>query len=118
MCMTSERHLYFNLPEVQKALHANRTNLPYSWSMCSEYVYININDLYVFSISSLPQEYLLFDFLLPDSLLDYKEADGDRDILPLLKRIIHHHIPVWVFRFIFIFLVFPHELKLGRKELK
>lgn len=38
VCMTSERYFYFNLPEVQKALHANRTNLPYEWSMCSEYV--------------------------------------------------------------------------------
>lgn len=36
VCMTYERHFYFNLPEVQKALHANRTNLPYEWSMCSE----------------------------------------------------------------------------------
>ncbi|MQL98740.1 hypothetical protein Taro_031457 [Colocasia esculenta] len=33
--MTYERRFYFNLPEVQNALHANRTNLPYSWSMCS-----------------------------------------------------------------------------------
>ncbi|EFH38692.1 hypothetical protein ARALYDRAFT_497456 [Arabidopsis lyrata subsp. lyrata] len=35
VCMTYERQLYFNLPEVQMALHANRTHLPYSWSMCS-----------------------------------------------------------------------------------
>ncbi|KAL3641159.1 Serine carboxypeptidase-like 42 [Castilleja foliolosa] len=35
VCMSYERRFYFNLPEVQKALHANRTNLPYSWSMCS-----------------------------------------------------------------------------------
>ncbi|KAH9622293.1 hypothetical protein KSS87_019095 [Heliosperma pusillum] len=35
VCMTYERRFYFNLPEVQKALHANRTNLPYAWSMCS-----------------------------------------------------------------------------------
>ncbi|KAH9308192.1 hypothetical protein KI387_036103 [Taxus chinensis] len=35
VCMTYERRFYFNLPEVQHALHANRTNLPYSWSMCS-----------------------------------------------------------------------------------
>lgn len=36
VCMTYERRFYFNLPEVQKALHANRTNLPYGWSMCSD----------------------------------------------------------------------------------
>ncbi|KAJ3703929.1 hypothetical protein LUZ61_007634 [Rhynchospora tenuis] len=36
VCMTYERRYYFNLPEVQRALHANRTKLPYSWSMCSQ----------------------------------------------------------------------------------
>ncbi|XP_044475101.1 serine carboxypeptidase-like 42 [Mangifera indica] len=35
VCMSFERRFYFNLPEVQKALHANRTKLPYGWSMCS-----------------------------------------------------------------------------------
>ncbi|XVF37108.1 hypothetical protein REPUB_Repub19eG0117200 [Reevesia pubescens] len=35
VCMTYERRFYFNLPEVQMALHANRTKLPYPWSMCS-----------------------------------------------------------------------------------
>ena len=38
MCMNEERDFYFNLPEVQKALHANRTNLPYSWIVCTKYV--------------------------------------------------------------------------------
>ncbi|XP_073122275.1 serine carboxypeptidase-like 42 isoform X1 [Henckelia pumila] len=67
VCMTYERRFYFNLPEVQKALHANRTNLPYPWSMCSS------------------------------SVLNYTETDGDIDILPLLKRIVQNHIPVWIF---------------------
>ncbi|KAL8130569.1 hypothetical protein V2J09_019724 [Rumex salicifolius] len=44
VCMTSERHFYLNLPEVQKALHANRTGLPYSWSMCSNFLDYNYND--------------------------------------------------------------------------
>ncbi|GMH17126.1 hypothetical protein Nepgr_018967 [Nepenthes gracilis] len=44
VCMTYERHWYFNLPEVQKSLHANRTNLPYSWSMCSGLLNYNQND--------------------------------------------------------------------------
>ncbi|CAN6458491.1 unnamed protein product [Victoria cruziana] len=35
VCMSYERQFYFNLPEVQLALHANRTKLPYRWSMCS-----------------------------------------------------------------------------------
>ncbi|CAN8242467.1 unnamed protein product [Cochlearia groenlandica] len=35
VCMSYERRFYLNLPEVQRALHANRTHLPYTWSMCS-----------------------------------------------------------------------------------
>ncbi|XP_021833642.1 serine carboxypeptidase-like 42 isoform X1 [Prunus avium] len=66
VCMTSERYFYLNLPEVQKALHANRTNLPYSWSMCSH-------------------------------VLNYSDTDDNINILPLLTRIVHNRIPVWVF---------------------
>ncbi|GKU90586.1 hypothetical protein SLEP1_g4567 [Rubroshorea leprosula] len=66
VCMTLERRFYFNLPDVQKALHANRTNLPYKWSMCS-------------------------------GVLNYNEADGDINILPILKKIIQRRVPVWVF---------------------
>ncbi|KAK6118766.1 hypothetical protein DH2020_047492 [Rehmannia glutinosa] len=44
VCMSYERRFYFNLPEVQKALHANRTNLPYSWSMCSGVLNYNETD--------------------------------------------------------------------------
>ncbi|GLJ25039.1 hypothetical protein SUGI_0479230 [Cryptomeria japonica] len=43
VCMTYERRFYFNLPEVQHALHANRTKLPYGWSMCSSV--LNYNSL-------------------------------------------------------------------------
>nr|ACM17527.1 putative serine carboxy peptidase [Oryza australiensis] len=45
VCMTYERYFYFNLPEVQQALHANRTHLPYGWSMCSDNTDGNINIL-------------------------------------------------------------------------
>ncbi|CAN8242478.1 unnamed protein product [Cochlearia groenlandica] len=38
VCMTFERGFYFNLPDVQLALHANRTRLPYEWSMCSNFL--------------------------------------------------------------------------------
>ncbi|KAJ9146171.1 hypothetical protein P3X46_028475 [Hevea brasiliensis] len=66
MCMTLQRSFYFNLPEVPKALHVNRTNLLYRWSMCS-------------------------------GVLEYSDTDGNMDILPILKKIIKNHIPVWVF---------------------
>ncbi|XP_052736840.1 serine carboxypeptidase-like 42 isoform X2 [Vigna angularis] len=66
VCLSLERRFYFNLPEVQKALHANRTKLPYRWSMCS-------------------------------NVVNYSDTDGNINILPILKRIVQNHIPVWVF---------------------
>uniref|UniRef100_A0A1J3FNP8 Carboxypeptidase n=1 Tax=Noccaea caerulescens TaxID=107243 RepID=A0A1J3FNP8_NOCCA len=66
VCMTYERKFYFNLPEVQHALHANRTRLPYEWSMCS-------------------------------NQLNYSAIDGSINMLPILKRILHKKVPVWIF---------------------
>ncbi|CAA7024436.1 unnamed protein product [Microthlaspi erraticum] len=45
VCMSYEEQVYLTLPEVQKALHANRTNLPYSWSMCSGLLKYNDTDM-------------------------------------------------------------------------
>ncbi|XP_057449513.1 serine carboxypeptidase-like 42 [Lotus japonicus] len=66
VCMRYERGIYFNLPEVQKALHANNTNLPYLWYLCSP-------------------------------VLNYSGTDPNINMLPILKRIVQNHIPVWVF---------------------
>ncbi|VVB11507.1 unnamed protein product [Arabis nemorensis] len=44
VCMSYEEQLYFTLPEVQKALHANRTQLTYPWSMCSGLLNYNYTD--------------------------------------------------------------------------
>ncbi|KAL2318354.1 hypothetical protein Fmac_032230 [Flemingia macrophylla] len=161
VCMTLERRFYFNLPEVQKALHANRTNLPYSWSMCSrnhrnynlgDYAeeklmelglsessaYVLLSSIYTalgkwedvehargmmkgrgvtkepgcswIELKSLTHVFVVGDdmhlqideILLELKLfgnfdLNYSDTDGNINILPILKRIIQNHIPVWVF---------------------
>ncbi|GFP80207.1 serine carboxypeptidase-like 42 [Phtheirospermum japonicum] len=66
VCKMQETSFYLNLPEVQKALHANRTNLPYNWSDCSTNV-------------------------------EYKTTDEDKDIVPLLKKILKNHIRLWIY---------------------
>ncbi|GMJ11955.1 serine carboxypeptidase-like 27 [Hibiscus trionum] len=42
----TERHskVYFNRPEVQKALHANVTGIPYQWETCSDPLFYNWTD--------------------------------------------------------------------------
>uniref|UniRef100_A0A5B6ZE46 Carboxypeptidase n=1 Tax=Davidia involucrata TaxID=16924 RepID=A0A5B6ZE46_DAVIN len=37
-CTERYSQVYFNLPEVQKAFHANVTGIPYSWKTCSDIV--------------------------------------------------------------------------------
>ncbi|CAL0319467.1 unnamed protein product [Lupinus luteus] len=66
VCMSPEKTFYLNLPEVQKALHANHTNLPYKWTVCS-------------------------------NVLKYDRKDLNINTVPILKRIVQNHIPLWIF---------------------
>ncbi|XP_058728669.1 serine carboxypeptidase-like 27 [Vicia villosa] len=43
-CFQTYSDLYFNRPEVQKALHANVTGIPYTWKGCSDIVMNNWAD--------------------------------------------------------------------------
>jgi len=43
-CTEKYSKIYFNLPEVQKALHANVTGIPYKWTTCSDAVGDNWGD--------------------------------------------------------------------------
>ncbi|KAK8471181.1 hypothetical protein PHAVU_003G155400 [Phaseolus vulgaris] len=50
-CTENYAEKYYNLPEVQKAMHANLTNIPYKWTACSEVLLKNWKDS---EISVLP----------------------------------------------------------------
>ncbi|XXG87183.1 hypothetical protein AAC387_Pa11g1934 [Persea americana] len=77
VCITYERHFYFNLPEVQQALHANRTHLPYSWSMCSGLVNYTSADI---STNTLPLLKTIVQNHIPVWVFS-----GDQDsVVPLL----------------------------------
>ncbi|EOY12973.1 Serine carboxypeptidase 44 [Theobroma cacao] len=68
MCIPFRADFYFNIPEVQKAFHGNRTNLGYQWKGCFE-----------------------------KSGLKYSDADKDIDMLPALKKILQQSIPITIF---------------------
>ncbi|KAF8082905.1 hypothetical protein N665_0800s0003 [Sinapis alba] len=42
-CTQSYADIYYNRPDVQRALHANQTTIPYKWTACSDTVYNNWN---------------------------------------------------------------------------
>ncbi|XP_068336824.1 serine carboxypeptidase-like 25 [Pyrus communis] len=50
-CTEKYAELYYNRPDVQKALHANITKIPYKWTACSEVLNRNWNDT---DVSVLP----------------------------------------------------------------
>ncbi|KAK3043811.1 hypothetical protein RJ639_000510 [Escallonia herrerae] len=88
VCMSYERRFYFNLPQVQKALHANRTNLPHSWSMCSSILNYSDTDG---NINILPLLKRIIESRIPvwvfsdDNKLNFTNCSGDQDsVVPLL----------------------------------
>ncbi|CAN1248366.1 Serine carboxypeptidase-like 25 [Linum perenne] len=50
-CTEKYAEIYYNRPDVQRALHANTTNLDYKWTSCSEVLNRNWNDT---EVSILP----------------------------------------------------------------
>nr|GMD15355.1 serine carboxypeptidase-like 25 [Ipomoea batatas] len=43
-CTEKYAEIYYNRPDVQKAMHANTTRIPYKWTACSETLNRNWND--------------------------------------------------------------------------
>ncbi|OIT24634.1 serine carboxypeptidase-like 45 [Nicotiana attenuata] len=52
-CLTDRIYLYLNKPDVQKALHANTTYLPYAWDFCLGNLHYRREDLAVNTIPLL-----------------------------------------------------------------
>ncbi|KAJ4960956.1 hypothetical protein NE237_020866 [Protea cynaroides] len=50
-CSEDYAEIYYNRPDVQKALHANRTKIPYKWTACSDTLHKKWADM---EISVLP----------------------------------------------------------------
>lgn len=40
-CIENYALLYYNRRDVQEALHVNTTNIPYSWTDCSNFLFDN-----------------------------------------------------------------------------
>ncbi|KAL5698980.1 Serine carboxypeptidase 24 [Ranunculus cassubicifolius] len=43
-CIENYAEKYYNRPDVQKAMHANRTHIPYNWTACSDVLIRNWTD--------------------------------------------------------------------------
>lgn len=43
-CTVNYAEIYYNRPDVQRAMHANVTSIPYKWTACNEDLFINWGD--------------------------------------------------------------------------
>ncbi|MBA0759150.1 hypothetical protein Gotri_022072 [Gossypium trilobum] len=68
MCIPNRVDFYLGMPEVQQAFHGNRTHLGYKYSGCFQ-----------------------------NSGLNYSIADQHVDMLPILKEILEHSVPITIF---------------------
>ncbi|EOA27060.1 hypothetical protein CARUB_v10023155mg [Capsella rubella] len=67
-CTENYAEIYYNRPDVQRALHANHTAIPYKWTACSDTVFNNWN-----------------------------WRDSDNSMLPIYKELIAAGLKIWVF---------------------
>ncbi|KAG7571954.1 Alpha/Beta hydrolase fold [Arabidopsis suecica] len=67
-CTENYAEIYYNHPEVQRAMHANRTAIPYKWTACSDSVFDNWN-----------------------------WRDSDNSMLPIYKELIAAGLRIWVY---------------------
>ncbi|XP_024014184.1 serine carboxypeptidase-like 22 isoform X2 [Eutrema salsugineum] len=67
-CTESYAEIYYNRPEVQRAMHANRTAIPYKWTACSDSVFNSWN-----------------------------WRDSDNSMLPVYKELMEAGLRIWVF---------------------
>lgn len=96
-CTERYSKVYFNIPEVQKALHANVTGITYPWETCRQALFICLF-LYVmvcFPCISCGNKILVL--FLSDIVEDYW-ADSPRSMLPIYRELIAAGLRIWVFR--------------------
>nr|KYP34937.1 Serine carboxypeptidase-like 27 [Cajanus cajan] len=79
-CTERYSDLYFNNPEVQKALHANVTGISYSWKTCSDIVGVE----------------------------DYW-ADSPLSMLPIYQELIEAGLRIWVFSSVVVAVIAAHQ---------
>ncbi|XP_059281138.1 putative serine carboxypeptidase-like 23 [Lycium ferocissimum] len=101
-CLPSYIQSYFNIPEVQKAMHANVTNLPYPWESCKyksldlvgKKTYLLLMSTFLSIILTLIINFL---FIENSSTLNLNWKDRPLTVLPLLHQLMKTGLRIWLY---------------------
>lgn len=94
-CELSYARNYLNLPRVQEALHANITNLPYSWDACR--FNLLLDRLFLFFIDTSSNVNLFFTFTFSAMVNEYW-TDSPSSMFPVYKRLISFGLRILLYR--------------------
>ena len=99
-CSDRYAKVYYNHPEVQRALHANFTGISYPWDTCRFITSFECVDFW------LSRKFSLYDcpvaIIGRDTVGSYW-ADSPKSMLPIYQELTAAGISIWVFRYIFHF---------------
>ena len=93
-CTERYSEVYFNLPEVQTALHANVTQVSYPWRTC-RYFELWISDTFPCIACNVSVDWISFLF---SNIVGIYWADSPLSMLPIYQELIAAGLRIWVFR--------------------
>lgn len=102
-CTERYSEVYFNHPEVQKALHANVTGISYPWRTCRYFFGYSFQS----NISTFPITAILSEFFPHSEIVGDNWTDSPLSMLPIYKELIAAGLKIWVFRQVICLLFVP-----------
>ena len=93
-CTENYAEKYYNRIDVQKALHANITGIPYKWTACK---YADSVSVKITLICRFVSDFSLLKHLCSDVLIN-NWKDSEDSMLPIYKELIRAGLRIWVFR--------------------
>jgi len=90
---------YFNLPEVQKALHANETRIPYAWNTCryrGTFVYV----LFLHSLFVMDWR-MMIKFMFSSTTVANNWGDAPISMFPIYQELLEAGLRIWVYKYVF-----------------
>ncbi|OAY83473.1 Serine carboxypeptidase-like 27 [Ananas comosus] len=85
-CTERYAKIYYNHPEVQRALHANVTGIRYPWDTCRIFFHV-----------VLKVENIFFPYTCDSDIVGTYWADSPRSMLPIYRELISAGLRIWVF---------------------
>ena len=94
-CTERYSNIYYNLPEVQMALHANTTGIQYPWKTCR---FLLLTETYTLKFCLFFKNIYIHLAICCSDIVGTYWADSPKSMLPIYHELIAAGMRIWVFR--------------------